>query len=1152
MKVTFTPAPGIDAKIFETYRSSPTIACPICEKTKTKCYWRLDKNGDGFCYCTDPDKRTNRTAYKSPVPAWIHPLGLGKGYTSRYQVIAAQPDNLNLETKDQINRAIAEQLGLPEERKAYVQKNFPGVNPALFAEFTRAARFNYTIGDRLADQFDRKLLISHPALALKTLQTKNVVAFREPDTGDPHYKEVEIEVDKPAEGSEYREVIALVAGYDTGLLIPAVNERTGLLLAHQLRKDKPRGKDDRYQWFNQSGRGSTPISLLLAHQPDQNRALLLTEGLKKAAQARTKWGVNALSIAGVTAYKIKDIVTEVNALQIKTIWIAFDSDKHSNKHVLKAEKKLIQAILKDCPNVEVLTVEWPESEGKGLDDAIEAGYNEFKFVPTKEKRAKKFFQDGLPLELWQKRFNEGQPISPIYSLKQCRQKTGNLARELLTSATPGKQLVIANPTGTGKSGTFDNTVADLVLNNDDYQKRILIVAPNKENIKERTAPGTRLHTLLQYGNAVIQEGRHPNDFRNENYLPSPFDCCDPTAGQAGTQRQIPARVACPSCPFGSDENWQKKYGEGSERLWACNEHGYLASRRASKEAQVVIATPAAYLNGSKQLKDFDIVIIDEKLYAHIKETFTLDFTNIQTWRTKIREQPETRPEPIIEELFGVLERALALMPEIYSQVPTEAGAEPVFNGPNALYPAMATIRAAIKDKGLSPLWLDDLANNAPLPDNHKRNKEGEEEGKKDKGDTDAFRFETPYRSYQKGFTIPFKAMKDLLEALAHGDSRIKAARNGDGTYRFEISRYRENLLEIMGEKTLIVLDATPTPDLFALFPAMERIEYRVMQNVEVTQLTNATYTTRNLHNEKTRAQVEALAAHFFALVKPDKGLAIMPKAFEGPEAGEKELHLPKGVHAGHWGLDDRATNAYKDCDALFLTGHYIRPLDHIQSDIDLLRSYDKLSPAPEQEIGPHQEHETLKLYNWTDRTTQTTAGRYSKQANDPELQKWIEAEYEANIRQAIGRVRGVMRTPANPARVLITSADPAGAVKVDQLLSAKEFLHLEQPSFDSISQNEGAIDHDPHNPEISLDYSMEKVEGEGHGLRQSLILKEEEEGRAAAPLTGEVLFHRLNLATTKEELEELSELAKEVLSPCQNSNFAQEMRYRRGQLSLYG
>ena len=233
----------------------------------------------------------------------------------------------------------------------------------------------------------------------------------------------------------------------------------------QIRKDQPKGKDDRYRWLSSGGKVGTPLTIFRAEKWAVNsHMIIITEGFKKAAVASIAWGCNSISLAGVNGYREDELLRSIKQMGATAIVLAFDQDKRQKTGVKLAEKKLLTALAAGLPNVAFYTLEWLGELGKGLDDALKAGA-EFEF-----KTAGSRFVTGIDRTIISKTFGKTRPI---YTLEQARKLHRATIDRLLLNPN-GEKNVITSPTGTGKSTATDDGLAEAVLN-DKLTKRWLLV-----------------------------------------------------------------------------------------------------------------------------------------------------------------------------------------------------------------------------------------------------------------------------------------------------------------------------------------------------------------------------------------------------------------------------------------------------------------------------------------------------------------------------------------------------------------------------------------------------------------------------------------------------------------------------------------------------
>src|SRR4029079_12446975 len=137
------------------------------------------------------------------------------------------------------------------------------------------------------------------------------------------------------------------------------------ILGIQIRKDQPRGSEDRYRWLSHSGLGGTPLTVFRAAPgAASSHMVVVTEGYKKAAIAAKVWGCHAISLAGVSAYKETDLIHTLEDLGAKVASLAFDQDKRHNPQVRNAEQRLLKLLAAGVPDTSFYFLNWPLTAGK--------------------------------------------------------------------------------------------------------------------------------------------------------------------------------------------------------------------------------------------------------------------------------------------------------------------------------------------------------------------------------------------------------------------------------------------------------------------------------------------------------------------------------------------------------------------------------------------------------------------------------------------------------------------------------------------------------------------------------------------------------------------------------------------------------------------
>lgn len=997
--------------------------------------------------------------------------GVGSSATSvPYQTLPPKPEPLSPPELDQVFRALLRLCPLSTQHRVYLEGE--GLPPEAIErcgslQYAEAAR----VAKELVTQFGERLAARHPAL-LKVSSKDGKRAWW------------------------------TLAGAADGLLFPAFNF-DGLVTGIQLRKDQPFKPDERYRWLSHAGLGGTPLTLFpasLFHSSDSSDSsdfpdsldspdsfgkaevysgegemrqgvggidsafhpeLIITEGFKKAAVAAKHWQCHAISLAGVSAFRSYELVETIERLGISRITLAFDQDKRQKPQVQEAERRLLQLLAASFPVVKLNILEWDMSLGKGLDDALKV-HAPFRLVSPDFDSGARLVRD-LPPEVIARAFGA---VTPLFSLKEAREKHFELLYRLVTNPDRSRSVVTSS-TGTGKSRAADDAIAEALMQGR-LKGRVLLLAPNKLNIAERTVPDTPLGRAVAFGLAAIQRGRRLIELHQLDLLErSPEDCANPEASAAGLARHAAAKVVCASCPFGSQRNWQERlhrqYPNADldplqfPRPFRCEVEGYLHSRLLSDKAQVVIATKEAFLNNGHKLAEFEVVICDEDLLPYLYESIPVGTEVLSVWRESMARHGISGPH--WHRLFQVIDLALDTLSRVF--LPEQ---------PGRLFPALVSLRHAATDLGFD---LNEILSAC---------------AQDEPGENETFGFEKPYLHNGK-LALPFRAAVALLKALRDKSNPPLAVRNGDGSFSLEIFEVRGHLVEILRQRTVVILDATVPPALRTLFPDLKEVCFPVWQNLHITQITNALYSRQDLYNPQVRSKVSRTIEQFCRGV--ERPLAVVPLRFqEGAEA----LELPPEMQVEHWGLH-KATSKFADCDSLVLVGHHLRPIDRIKAEVVAIRAWCG-GNAP-----PRGVERKLRLYHHFEPEGKGAA-RWMKADADPEVQAAIEHDYASHVIQAIGRLRAALRgEELPPARVLLLCNEPVGDLRIDRLTSVKQLgIEAEQhygreAQIDNISEGkDGEIRQNLTNPvksEDSIQYIyMEKPEMRGlvtgFGLREEL------------------------------------------------------------------
>lgn len=117
-----------------------------------------------------------------------------------------------------------------------------------------------------------------------------------------------------------------------------------------------------------------------AAKGNAQKAVIMTEGEKKGIVASDRLGMMCIDVPGVgnwrqmfdadreTGRRPVDVLKEAG---VRLVIVAYDADKETNKHVLKAQDMLVDALKME--GIMVAVAGWDISVGKGLDDLLVAG-----------------------------------------------------------------------------------------------------------------------------------------------------------------------------------------------------------------------------------------------------------------------------------------------------------------------------------------------------------------------------------------------------------------------------------------------------------------------------------------------------------------------------------------------------------------------------------------------------------------------------------------------------------------------------------------------------------------------------------------------------------------------------------------------------------
>ncbi len=243
----------------------------------------------------------------------------------------------------------------------------------------------------------------------------------------------------------------------SGILVPCYDTR-GRIQGLQVRNDKVKPGDSRYKWISSWKPGPSsgaPVGVL---QGDASE-VWVTEGFFKGLALRLAQPHSVLYMP--TAGAVPQVVEQVQILKPSVVHVVLDSDWMSNPSVYGHLGRHVKELEKVGVETKVWT--WPNSKGKGIDDALLKGgmsLTDLTLVPIdgikrgtaykprhNGKKPKGLLSPNITvsdLPTWKP--NNVKPVT----LEVLREEAERHVQAAL-SAPLGTLSVLTNPTGSGKS-----------------------------------------------------------------------------------------------------------------------------------------------------------------------------------------------------------------------------------------------------------------------------------------------------------------------------------------------------------------------------------------------------------------------------------------------------------------------------------------------------------------------------------------------------------------------------------------------------------------------------------------------------------------------------------------------------------------------------
>ena len=836
----------------------------------------------------------------------------------------------------------------------------------------------------------------------------------------------------------------------------------------------------KYTWFSSKGKeGGTssgaPAHVAMPSSLIDKKRVWITEGALKADIACELLGEIVIGVSGVSNFRAGNVLTTLEQLDggrqegkrargqepfsrlavlpPMEVVIAYDADKDKNPHVKHHAFQLACAC--SAKGYTVYEAQWDLHKGKGIDDLLLNGE-----IPTitlwrTKNRIQKLNADfmeeviikegevKIPLnEARQKHYEqiraliENHPQAFDFRLDLTKEVEGVSNQDKDTLRTqPNGVHAFTSVFGTGKTSGAMNAIKDLFK--EDKWPTVKRKRKNKKTGKYyyrdeplRVVFVTDNHAAYQQWLlddelkeiVEIQQGRSPDE-KSQWYCERFQECHN-----HGAKRHNPMVDVCQECLL----QHATLVGDRMVEYWQCP---YLLSMDRVKAAKVVFTSKASIFNASQELKDFDVIIVDEDLFSSLWEIVTFNTYNLNDYLSGmdviITRQGSSIPLPALASVpacgwAGDREYTESIYPpdddfRVFINLLKEVMATPV-NEYNFL-PAVPLMKEIAQKNRID---LKELLCSLEKREVHYQ--------------TQRYDFEAPFSLHDRT-VYPIRLMRDLMGMILaeidrpdDADTRIWLTLEGIKLYI-----PRQHLIDIIQRgKTVINLDATPNILLNVLFPQITFYKYDVEEYLKVTQVTNSLYTKSNI-----------AARNYANLHKINEGLekithnATCPvvfshKAFDPQIEGNIDNANVFSVSNrnalyGHFDYDTRAVNGYADTDVLCIVGHYSKPISHLRALAQAVRNEENV-------VEKNNPTQVLRPY-WYRNKDGCGFGRWCQADPDPLVQELIIQSEYAIYTQAIGRGRAALRSAEKPLQVYLITATPIDSLHIDKLVRLSDLTN---------------------------------------------------------------------------------------------------------------
>lgn len=798
----------------------------------------------------------------------------------------------------------------------------------------------------------------------------------------------------------------------------------------------------KYKLLSSSGYsgGASPGAALSVEYPqgiNRGGKIWVTEGEHKANIAASILNETVISIGGAGQAGSSGLIPTLKSMGCQNVILAFDADKREKPSVKNAEKQAVLALLEAEINVDI--AEWETSSGNGLDDMLINRRRRLDEITESRRIAAEGMEIDIPapVEIRHRHcqaidyYKRGDlvkirpedvpsPSLPNYEIVRARQFHLNLARKLLsTPLTDGSVHLLSGSPGSGKTYSFIEILSEMLDTNTWPQSKQDEDSPFKP---EKIAYMTDSKQMGEESRIIFIEGAKPIYGRSRDQNDKGY-CLDyENCNRCGKNRHNVKYDRCkPTADGYKCSALKREQKRQKDPDWLCP---YIRMMEEAKHSLIPYTTKHKMMAGGKILESSSKIIADECILPFVTEKCHITKDTISRWISAMNR---------IEGVSDFVSDDTGKVVSIHSMDAYPEGHPwkiffSILTG--ALDTAENIDWKQMEDRELRLLpFLKQSAENIGYDSTKFSELVRVLANQPTKRQTKAYNFEEPF--VENGRTVyPLRILEDLLELLQDEIDCPGGADTGlwltkqDGIPVIAVNLLKWKIIEDLRKKTLIILDATPSPLLWKIFPNLQEHECRINDHIHVTQFSDKAYRRGTLaSNEKLLRQVEADVIQRADELGAKRPVVISFKCFNpNIEDNAVTFNFPSHFRVGHFGKDDKGINHFKDADAIFIVGTQTPNLSHLKM----------LTHSIRRSKIPVLDGETLEIIPYcyrdpgdgTEPTEGNGVGKVLKARIDPLYNAVIRHAQMSIIIQALYRGRPGNKTADNPLNVILYTDIP--------------------------------------------------------------------------------------------------------------------------------